>query len=554
MDAPALLALSFPLAVFGPIGWAIVAAYFALMMYMGVIAARKDQDTREYFLADRAMPTWAVAISIVATSLSAATFVSVPDTAFAGNLSYLALYIGALLSVVVVSIIFVPKLYRAGTVTIYGYLDQRFGQGAMIAMSVAFLLGRMLASGARLFIAAIPLCLLMFAKRHDASFHASRGQLIIAICLIGLVGTFYTSFGGIRTVIWIDVIQFLIVIGAGVMSVLVIFHAVHLSFHDTVQLLSQPDPKTGHGKLLLIDTSRDLLKPYTIWAAIFGYTVLSTATYGVDQDLAQRFLVAKSVTRGALSLIWSQLISIVVVFGFLLIGLMLYVGVKTNAISASPSGIAIYPWFLLNDMPTALSGIAIAGFFAIAQGSMDSAINALASSAVADIYYPLRRRSGRTEESGHDAAIPKLAVAGMGALMTALGVVCVFLYDEKNRTLIDFALGVLTFAFTGMLGVFLTALLTKRGNTASVIAALITGIVAVVLMQPNILPRWTGAFFHHPIALAWTWWTPIGTIFSFAVCAMGSPRSREPKRHAFSVEERETSASEAASGDSSRFP
>jgi Na+/proline symporter len=177
---------------------------------------------------------------------------------------------------------------------------------------------------------------------------------------------------------------------------------------------------------------------------------------------------------------------------------------------------------------------------------MDSAINALASSAVADIYYPLRRRSDRGDESNHDAAIPKLAVAGMGELMTALGVVCVFLYDEKNRTLIDFALGVLTFAFTGMLGVFLTALLTRRGNTTSVIAALLTGIVVVVLMQPTILPRWTGAIFHHPIALAWPWWTPIGTFFSFVVCAMGSPRARAPTAHSFPIKDHETTARRAA--------
>src|SRR5436309_2649900 len=97
-------AFAFPLAVFGPIDWGILAGYFALMIYMGVIAARKDQDTREYFLADRSMPTWAVAISIVATSLSAATFVGVPDLAYKQNLTYLSLYLGSLVAVLIVSI------------------------------------------------------------------------------------------------------------------------------------------------------------------------------------------------------------------------------------------------------------------------------------------------------------------------------------------------------------------------------------------------------------------------------------------------------------------
>ena len=517
--------IALPLAVFGPIDWGIVGAYFALMIYMGVVAARKDQDTKEYFLAHRSMPTWAVALSIVATSLSAATFVSVPDLAFVGNISYLSLYIGALISVVIVSILFVPRLYRAGTVTIYGYIDQRFGEGARIAISAAFLVGRMLASGARLFIAAIPLCLLMFSTPRP-----SHGQLIVAICIIGLVGTFYTSFGGIRTVIWIDTIQFTIVMGAAIMSVIVLLHAIPLSMSQILHVLGEPaSGKGGHSKLFFLNTTWDASQPYTIWAVIFGYTFLSVASYGVDQDLAQRFLVAKSIGRGAMSLIWSQIISIVVVAGFLAIGLLLYIFYQRPDLMGvhvgvnPPSDVSVYPWFLLNQMPTIVSGIAMAGFFAIAQGSMDSAINALASSAVADVYLPLRRRASRGEDASHNTALPKLAVAFMGLLMTGLGIICVFCYDPKSHTLIDFALGVMTFAFTGMLAVFLTALLTRRGNTASVIAALLVGIIAVLLMQDSILATWTAKLFGHPIKLAWTWWTPIGTIIAMGVCVSGRP-------------------------------
>lgn len=527
--------LPIPLAVFGPIDWGIVAAYFAAMIYIGVVAARKDQDTREYFLAHRSIPTWAVSISIVATSLSAATFVGAPDLAFRGNLSYLILNVGGLLAVLVVATLFVPRLYRAGTVTIYGYLNQRFGEGAMIAVSAMFLVGRMLASGARLFIAAIPLCLLMFARANDSGFEPTRGELVLAIVLIGLVGTFYTAFGGIRTVIWIDVIQFFIVVGAAALSIFMLLRAIPLSPHALFRVLADAHAGPhGHSKLFVCDTRLDFADPYSLWAAIFGSTFLSTAAYGVDQDLAQRFLVAKSVTRGALSLVWAQLISILVVSGFLLIGLLLYVFYQRPDVMGGrtpahlPGGQGAYQWFLLNELPTVLSGISIVGFFAIAQGSMDSAINALASSAVADIYEPLRRRAGIYETAAQDRATPKIAVAMMGILMSLLGILCVFLYDKHNRTLIDFALGVLSFAFTGMLGVFLTALLTRRGNTASVIAALCVGVASVVMMQPGLLEAWTSRVFHHPLHLASTWWMPIGTLASFAVCAAGAgPSNRK---------------------------
>jgi len=182
---------------------------------------------------------------------------------------------------------------------------------------------------------------------------------------------------------------------------------------------------------------------------------------------------------------------------------------------------AVYPFFLVDQLPTILSGFSIAGFFAIAQGSMDSAINALASSAVADIYLPLRRRFGRADHPEQSRSTPKIAVALMGAAMTLLGIACVFMYDGKNRTLIDFALGVLSFAFTGMLGVFCTALFTRRGNTVSVIAALIAGLVTVILLQPSILAAWSTHLLRHPFQLASTWWMPIGTIIAFAVCLLG---------------------------------
>src|SRR5665213_1228999 len=266
MDAPSLhpAMMSFPLAVFGPIDWGIIAVYFAVMIYIGVIAARKDQDTREYFLAHRSMPTWAVSISIVATSLSAATFVGVPDLAFKQNLSYLALAFAGLLAVLVVATLFVPKLYRAGTVTIYGYLNQRYGEGAMIAVSATFLVGRMLASGARLFIAAVPLCLLMFAKHNDASFAPTRWQFVFAIVLIGVVGTFYTAFGGIRTVIWIDVIQFFIVAGAAGLSVYLLLKAIPIPIRQIFAALANPNSgPDGHSKLYLFDTSANPCLLYT---------------------------------------------------------------------------------------------------------------------------------------------------------------------------------------------------------------------------------------------------------------------------------------------------
>lgn len=523
-----------PLAVFGRWDVVVVLAYFALVTFVGLAVARKDQDEKEYFLGNRSMPAWAVAISIVATMLSAATFVSVPDNAFAGDLSYLILTAGGILAVIIVAFLFVPRLYRAGTVTIYGYLAQRFGESARIAMSCAFIFGRMLGSGARLFLAAIPLCLLMFGFHpHQATagpYTPTLTQLIIAIVVITAVGTFYTTMGGVRAVVWVDCIQFAIVIGAAFLTIGILLHRIPLHLGQIIDLLHKaPTDAGGNSKLLLVDTSLNFQKPYTLWAGVFAAVFLHTAAYGVDQDLAQRFLVSKSVVRGGISVIASQLIAIATITLFLGIGMLLYIFYRrpdvmhqAHQYPGLKQGLSVYPWFLLNELPTVLSGIAIAGFFAVAQGSMDSAMNALASSIVADLYVPVRRRMGHDVADAASGEASKLTVALVGVVLCLFAILCAIVYNPKSQTLLDFALGVLTFAFTGMLGVFLTALLTNRGSSRSVIAALIAGVITVVLLQDEILGWWSGLLFGAHWKLAWPWWMPIGTAISFGVCQLGT--------------------------------
>src|SRR5687768_2079774 len=261
------------LAAFGPVDWAVLGCYFALMIFIGFYVGRRRQGAEDYFLGGRSMPTWALAISIVGTSLSAATFVGVPDAAYTGDTSYLILNLGGFLAVLFVGFVFVPTLYRAGTVTIYGYLGQRFGEPAMVAVSCTFLMGRMLASGARLFFAAIPLCLLLFGAKRP-----TEGELVLAVCMVGLIGKFYTVAGGIRAVIWIDTIQFALVVGAALLTVGILLYRIPLPIGGIIDLLGQDGTGVGGAsKLRLVDTSFDFTKPFTLWAALFGVVFLNTA-------------------------------------------------------------------------------------------------------------------------------------------------------------------------------------------------------------------------------------------------------------------------------------
>src|SRR3954464_7897358 len=151
-----------PLAGFGLINWSVVGIYLLGMIAIGHLHGRKKMDAEGYFLGERSVPIFAVVLSTIAAMLSGATFVGVPDAAFNGDLTYLVLNIGGFIAIVIVGIFFVPRFYRAGTITIYGFLRQRFGEGARIACSGMFIFGRILASGARLFIVAIPISQLLF--------------------------------------------------------------------------------------------------------------------------------------------------------------------------------------------------------------------------------------------------------------------------------------------------------------------------------------------------------------------------------------------------------
>lgn len=499
------------LSTFGPIDWAVLGVYLAVMVAIGAAAARKQHDTSSYFLAGRSMPAWAVSLSILATSLSAATFIGVPQISFNGDLSYLILNIGGIIAAIVVATVFIPPIYRAGTLTIYGYLGKRFGVGAMIGASAAFLVGRLLASGARLFIGAIAFSLILFDR-------IELNYLIVAILIFGGIGTLYTVFGGIRAVIWTDVIQIIVVVGAAMLSIYLLLDAIGLSLGQIIETLRHGN---GPNKLQIVDTDFDLAKAFTLWAA-FAVVFSETAAYGVDQDLAQRMLTTRSAWRAGWSLVASKLLSIPVVGMFMVIGLLLsiFYGMPDLMGQVEPLDDTrkVYPQFLVNHMPKGLAGLAMAGLFAAAMSSLDSAVNAMASSVVADLYIPWRRARGRPFDGKANLKTPRLVAAVMGAMLTIFAIGAAVMQSAGGQQLVNFALGIMAFAYAGLLGVFLTALVTRRGNTVSAIAAMVVGAVTVLLMQPYMVPAW------FDFGLAWPWWMVIATPISFLVCFAGSPR------------------------------
>jgi solute:Na+ symporter, SSS family len=524
-------AMDFTQSSFSLLDWGVIAVYMAVMILIGAFVARRQEDTETFFLGGRTMPWWAASLSVLATSLSAATFIGVPQMAFTGDLTYLILNLGGIVAAFVVAFLFIPPLYNAGTITIYGYLGQRFGRPSMTAASAMFLLGRLLSSGARLYIAGIAVSLMIWDD-------TEWPQLVAAIVLFGVVGTLYTFAGGIRAVIWTDVVQIVVVTAAALLSIWLLLRAIPLSVPEIITALRTApvadDPGATVDKLRLVDLRLDLALPFTLWTGIFASTLVSTASYGVDQDQIQRVMTTRSAWRGGLAMVMSTFVGIPVVCLFMVIGLLLSVFYNRPDLmgAAAPADTLattarVYPQFLLNHLPTGMRGLALAGLVAAAMSTFDSAINAMAGSLVSDLLVPLRNaRRLKTPDNpledpigtADDLRTPRGAVLLMGVLLTGTAVLAVGMHAAGNDdNLVNFALGVMQFALAPLLGVFCAALFTRRGNNATVLAALATGFVVVLLLQPYMVPRWTG------VSIAWPWHMMLAAPASFLVCVTGRP-------------------------------
>ncbi len=523
---------------FGLSDWAVVLAYFALLACTGwYFSRRKQRDTDDYFLASRQMPFWAVAISILATSQSAATFLGAPEQAYVGDLTYLVANIGGIIAAVVLALYFIPAYYRLNVATPYGMLERRFGPGSSLAASWTFMIGRVFASGARLYLAAFALSYVIFVE------DSGPAQISLCVAMIAFVGVAYTLLGGIRSVIWSDVIQATVYIGAALVAALILLDRIPIGLTDVFREMNEA------GKLRVIDTGLDrdhalgidFGKTFTLLTAVTGFVLLHLGPYGTDHDLVQRMLTCKSAAKGSLSIITSTLVGIPVVFLFLLLGVLLWVfydrpdlmGASTPAVGPDDSR-QTFLSFIVREMPAGLSGLMMAGLFAAGLSSLNSALNAMSSSFINDFY----KRIHPNREERHYVYMGRVWVVRWGLIVGAFAAFCIFWQEWSKRSggddsFLTFALGVMVPAYAGLLGVFLTALFTRRGSTRSAIAALVTGFVLALLIRPEIYESVASTLTGmrpddespHPIFfidLAFPWQLCIATAGATAVCLVSS--------------------------------
>jgi SSS family solute:Na+ symporter len=513
---------------------AVLLVYFVVIIGIGLFMGRKERDLADFVLGRRQIAWWAILASLIAAETSAGTFFGAPGEGFTfRNYTYLQLALGTILARILVSYIFIKPYYDHKVYSIYEYLTVRFGVGTKNAASAVFLFTRLLASGARLYVAAIALALGYEMIRGVRPNQTETLFIYIgAVVAIVILTAIYTTLGGIKAVIWTDVIQASIMIGSALVALSLLYFSIPGGWHEIVQrqggfhfsdfVTTGLDPaKSGWDKIKGMFAIE-----YTIFAGLIGSTFMTMSTHGTDQDMVQRMLTAPDVRRSRRSVIMSGLADIPIAFTFLSIGVLLWVFYQThNDPNLPKTPNEIFCHYILYEMPVGIRGLLLAGIFATAMGSLSTAINALATSFTRDWYQPYINPASTSEQSLRAVRWATVAFSFLMIVVASTTAYLVIVYP--NVRIIPIVLGIYGYTYGSLLGVFLCGMFTQsRGNNLGNIMAMIIGFIVVAILsglpngiagifgtklytQPNWLPL-----------MQFPWWICFGTMVTFFVAIL----------------------------------
>ncbi len=510
----------------------VILAYFVAIVGIGLYAGRGNSTLQEFALGGHKIPWWAVLASIIAAETSAATFLGTPAEGYKTlGFAYAQLAIGTILARVVIAYLFIAPYFRFKVQSIYEYLTVRFGSCTKNMASGIFLLGRVLGIGVRLYLGGV--ILVVIWRYLFPGSPITIWTYFWGIVFVTVVTTLYTAVGGIKAVVWTDLIQACLMCGAVVFAIFAILR-------DIPGGLSKVDSMLNGNNVAMFQTGWDatrplgdairtmLENPYTILAAILGSTFLTMATHGTDQDMVQRMLTAENISKSRFSLIVSGFADIPIVLAFLSVGILLWVHYQINPDPSLPTAHnEIFAHYIVHEMPVGIRGLIIAGVFATMMGSTSAALNALATSFIRDFYQPYINKTSTDTQSVRAA---RLATAIFGALMIVVATAAAYAVLSTNITIIPLALGVLGYGYGSILGVFLLGVLTKsRGSDWCNVFAMLAGVGAVLVLGKVKIPAISiAALLHFQLHPAeWNfglimpeWWPAISwPYFVFIGCA-----------------------------------
>ncbi len=493
---------------FSLIDYIVIVVYLIGVAALGIYAAGRQSSNADYFLGGDGLPWWAVMFSVVATETSTLTFISIPAVAYGGNLTFLQITLGYIVGRVLVSQLLLPAYFKGNLSTAYQFLEQRFGASMRNAASTTFMITRLLADGVRLFATAIPLAIIL---RLGGAF-TGWGDIelyLLAITAISVITLIYTLIGGIKAVVWMDVMQMAVYIGGAVLAIGIMLVDLPNGLSGAIAIASDA------GKTQIIDFGFDLpfadfiAQPYTFLTALIGGAIFSIASHGTDQLIVQRLLTTRNVKKSQRALVWSGVV-VAFQFGlFLFIGLLLYA--FYDAQSAQQLGLAttdeIFAKFIVEQLPVGLSGLIIASLFAAAMSSLSSSLNSLASSTTLDLYKPY---FGKENTQAEDLKISRIITMVWAVILTGSAFFFAYLQLQEGErpAVVELGLGIASYTYGGLLGAFLLGRLFDDPDKIDAMIGFFVGLLSLLFMVEgpihNMLPG-------EPLAIAWPLYTVVGS-------------------------------------------
>ena len=476
----------------------VIVIYFLAIFCIGIYAGRKQNSLTDYALGNRSLPWWAILASILAAEISAATFLGAPGEGYhTRNFTYAQLCIGTILGRIIVGRLFLKPYYDYKVVSIYEYLEKRFGLLTRRTASMVFLISRVLASGTRLYFAGI---LLVIAYQFLTGVTADADQIVLlyiaALVAISVATTIYTAIGGLKAVVWTDVLQ-AVVLGVSMLSALwVLFSHIPGGWSSISAAMNGGDDwkffswGTGEGLDFLQQGARVLGQEYTVWAAFLGATFITMATHGTDQDMVQRI--------------------------FLFTGILLYVFYQYNPanLPADTPQLHVFPYFIIHELPNGIRGLLIAGLLATAMGSLSTALNSLATTATKDWYQGIFKPEATERQL---LRCVRWGTAVFSLLLILVGSITAwYVVHHPEVRIIQIALGIFGYTYGSLLGIFLLGMLTRtRGSDSGNIIAMAAGFFVIALLT-ELIPLPSGWQQYVP-EIAFPWRVTIGTLVTFTV-------------------------------------
>ncbi len=460
----------------------VLVVYFLGVLGIGAAFARKQGGAADYFLGQRDLPWWAVMFSIVATETSAITVISIPGLGARTNMAFLQLPLGYVIGRIAVAAWLLPGYFTGHQETAYARLETRFGKHTRRVASGIFLVVRSLADSVRVFATAIPLAVFV------------GWSLPTSVIVIGIITVVYAWAGGLKAVVWLDVLQLFVYLLGGI----AVFSIATSMAGGLGPML---DTAGNAGRLKIFDFSTSFQITYTFWGGLIGGAMLSAASHGTDHLIVQRLLATKGLADARRALVVSG------IFVFFQFALFLMIGVSIWAAQSDMTQLPsdqIFPRFVVDHLPAGMSGLVIAGVLSAAMGTHSSALNSLASAVTHDFYAPI---TGKRDEQH------LLKVGRWVTLIWAVLLAFLSLTFRQGQPVVELALSIASITYGGMLGTYILSGLDRIRGRDAIAALLVTTTIMIVVVVKK-----PGPFSH----LAFPWYVPMGTAIALATGYLSS--------------------------------